>query len=227
MSYKSKLYDLLTSRFYDKKMDLDLVHEARRRVVSALNIVSGARVLEVGCGSGLNQPLLIEVLGEGGQIVAIDASIEMLKRAKVRAEEHGYADRVNFIHGDARKLDILLRDAGEEDEFDALFLTLILTVVPDWRRVFECAYARLRVGGRCGIMDSHWTKSSLVHWLVRSLYAANSKRPTFLPLQDIAADYQIEWLPPDDSFFFVASGTKRAPARSHFSTATLEARSAG
>lgn len=209
MLYKAKLYDLLTSRFYDKKMDLEMVHEARRRVVSALNLDSGARVLEVGCGSGLNQPLLIKVLGKTGQIVAIDASIEMLKRAKLRAEEHGYADRVNFIHGDARNLDILLKEAGEKDEFDTLFLTLILTVVPDWRRVFESAYARLKVGGRCGIMDSHWTKSSLIHWLVLSLYGADSKRPTFVPLQDMAVDYEIELIPPDDSLFFIASGTKR------------------
>lgn len=43
MSYNAKLYDFLTSRFYDKQMDLELVHEGRRRVVSILNIDSGAR----------------------------------------------------------------------------------------------------------------------------------------------------------------------------------------
>ena len=211
MSYASKLYDLLTSRFYDKQMDLELVHEARRRVVSGLKVVTGARVLEVGCGSGLNQPLLIKVLGETGQIVALDASIEMLNQAKVRAREQGYADRVVFIHGDARKLELLLRDAGEDDEFDALFLSLILTVVPDWQQVFETAYEHLKVGGRCGVMDSYWSKSSITHWLVRSLYAADSKRPTFVPLREIAAEYQIEFMPPapGDSFFFVASGTKK------------------
>jgi demethylmenaquinone methyltransferase/2-methoxy-6-polyprenyl-1,4-benzoquinol methylase len=211
MPYASKLYDLLTSRFYDKQMDLELVHKARRLVVSSIKVGPGARVLEVGCGSGLNQPLLIEALGETGQIVALDASIEMLNQAKVRAQEQGYADRMVFIHGDARKLDLLLRDAGEDDEFDALFLTLILTVVPDWRRVFENAYEHLKVGGRCGIMDSYWSKSSITHWLVRSLYAADSKRPTFVPLREIAAEYQVAFLPPapQDSFFFVASGTKK------------------
>jgi hypothetical protein len=42
MSYNAKLYDFLTSRFYDKQ-NLELVHEGRRRVVSTLNIDSGAR----------------------------------------------------------------------------------------------------------------------------------------------------------------------------------------
>ena len=202
MSYASKLYDLLTSRFYDKQMDLELVHEARRRVVSGLKVVPGARVLEVGCGSGLNQPLLIKVLGETGQIVALDASIEMLNQAKVRARKQGYADRVVFIHGDARKLDILLRDAGEDGQFDALFLTLILTVVPDWRQVFETAYEHLKDGGRCGVMDSYWSKSSITHWLVRSLYAADSKRPTFVPLREIAAEYQVEFYHPHPKVHF-------------------------
>ncbi len=209
MSYSSKVYDLITSRFYDQQLDLETVHEARRRVVSALNLGRGTRVLEVGCGSGLNQPLLIEALGESGQIIAIDASKEMLKKARQRAEEEHYADRVKFIHGDARKLDLLLRDADEEQEFDALSLTLILTVLPDWQRVFASAYARLRAGGRCGVMDSYWPKSSLMHWLVRSLYAADSKRTTFIPLREVATDYQIEFLPPENSLFFVASGIKK------------------
>jgi len=209
MPFESRFYDLVTSRFYDKQMDLDIVLEARRRVVAALRIAPGARVLEVGCGSGLNQPFLIEALGERGRIVAIDASSEMLKRARARAEAQGYASQVSFIHGDARKLDSLLLEAGEEGEFGALFLALILTVVPDWRRVFSLAYARLEAGGRCGVMDSYWEESSLVHWLVRLLYVADSKRPTFEPLQEIAADYEIEFLPPEDALFFVASGTKR------------------
>lgn len=208
MTVISKFYDLFTSRFYDKQMDLELVHEARRGVASALGITPGARVLEVGCGSGLNQPLLIEALGEGGKIVAIDASAQMLKLAEARAKEQGYADRVTFIHGDARKLDVLLREAGEAGEFDALSFTLILTVVPDWRRVFELGYAQLKVGGRCGIMDSYWPKPGMMLWLVGYLYAAKSKRPTFEPLREVASDYQIQFLPPEEALFFVASGSK-------------------
>lgn len=209
MTFKSKFYDLFTSRFYDKQMDLELVHEARGRVASALGVAPGARVLEVGCGSGLNQPLLMEVIGDAGRIVAIDASSEMLKKAKVRAVEQGYADRVTFILGDARKLNVLLKQAGEEGAFDALFLTLILTVVPDWRQVFELAYSQLKVGGRCGVMDSYWPKPSLTLWLVGLLYAADSKRPTFEPLREVASDYHIDLLPPDEPSFFVASGTKQ------------------
>ena len=201
MSYESKVYDFFTSRFYDKKLDLELVHEARRTVVSGLNALSGDRILEVGCGTGLNQPLLMEALGRDGRVVAIDASIEMLNQAQNRAEEQGYADRINFIHGDARKLDTLLRGAGEVDEFDGLLLTLILTVVPDWQQVFGLAYAHVKVGGRCGIMDSYWQESNYLYWLVRLFYAADSKRATFIPLEERARDYQIEFLPREDPVF--------------------------
>ncbi|MDD1647925.1 MAG: class I SAM-dependent methyltransferase, partial [Methanomicrobiales archaeon] len=66
---------------------------------AALRLESGARVLDLGSGSG---ELLCTWARDHGIIgVGIDMSQLFTEQAKLRAEELGVADRVGFIHGDA------------------------------------------------------------------------------------------------------------------------------
>ena len=66
---------------------------------AALRLESGARVLDLGSGSG---EMLCTWARDYGIIgVGIDMSQLFTEQAKLRAEELGVADRVEFIHGDA------------------------------------------------------------------------------------------------------------------------------
>jgi SAM-dependent methyltransferase len=66
---------------------------------AALRLDSGARVLDLGSGSG---EMLCTWARDYGVIgTGIDMSQLFTKQAKLRAEELGVADRVEFIHGDA------------------------------------------------------------------------------------------------------------------------------
>jgi SAM-dependent methyltransferase len=66
---------------------------------AALRLESGARVLDLGSGSG---EMLCTWARDHGVIgVGIDMSQLFTEQAKLRAEELGVADRVEFIHGDA------------------------------------------------------------------------------------------------------------------------------
>ena len=66
---------------------------------AALRLKSGARVLDLGSGSG--EMLCAWALDHGVIGTGIDMSPLFTEQAKLRAEELGVADRVNFIHGDA------------------------------------------------------------------------------------------------------------------------------
>src|SRR5512139_1742088 len=64
---------------------------------AALRLESGARVLDLGSGSG--EMLCTWARDHGG--IGIDMSQLFTEQAKLRAEELGVADQVKFIHGDA------------------------------------------------------------------------------------------------------------------------------
>jgi SAM-dependent methyltransferase len=65
----------------------------------ALRLESGARVLDLGSGSG---EMLCTWARDHGVIgIGIDMSQLYTEQAKLRAEELGVADQVKFIHGDA------------------------------------------------------------------------------------------------------------------------------
>src|SRR4030043_1829196 len=66
---------------------------------AALRLESGARVLDLGSGSG---EMLCTWARDHGVIgIGIDMSPLFTEQAKLRAEELGVADQVKFIHGDA------------------------------------------------------------------------------------------------------------------------------
>ncbi len=66
---------------------------------AALRLESGARVLDLGSGSG---EMLCTWARDHGIIgIGIDMSQLFTEQAKLRAEELGVADQVKFIHGDA------------------------------------------------------------------------------------------------------------------------------
>ena len=66
---------------------------------AALRLEAGARVLDLGCGSGEMLCTWARDLGIVG--TGVDLSALFTEQAKRRAVELGVADRVSFIHGDA------------------------------------------------------------------------------------------------------------------------------
>src|SRR5512138_2003067 len=66
---------------------------------AALRLEAGARVLDLGSGSG--EMLCTWACDHGISGTGIDLSQLFTAQAKRRAEELGVADRVKFIHGDA------------------------------------------------------------------------------------------------------------------------------
>jgi len=71
----------------------------RRGVVERLPLRPGDTVLDVGCGTGLCFPLLLDRIGPEGTVVGVDASAQMLDLAAEQMAEHGWRN-VQLVHAE-------------------------------------------------------------------------------------------------------------------------------
>ena len=134
------------ARFYDVlSLERPVYRPGRVAGIAALRLRPGDRVLDVGCGTGLNLPLLREAVGADGSVVGVDASTAMLRQANDRIRRAGWSN-VTVLEGDAARL----RAPGP---VDAVLFTYSLSVIGDWRGAWAQAMAVLRPGGRVAVVD--------------------------------------------------------------------------
>jgi SAM-dependent methyltransferase len=108
----------------------------------------GARVLELGCGTGRNAAWALAAGARG--YVGVDASPGMLARARDR-----FADpRVSWLEAD---LCAGARAAGAAGPFDLVLICLVLEHVEEVVPVLEAARSALARGGRLLVVELHPT----------------------------------------------------------------------
>lgn len=93
--------------------ELAVFEPIRRAAVARLGLRAGAKVLDVGCGTGLSLPLLHAAVGPGGRIVGIEQCPEMLAQARERVAEHGW--------GNVTLIEAAAEDAALDPGADAAF----------------------------------------------------------------------------------------------------------
>ena len=152
---KAKHYDL-TSRLYPVPGYPERAQ--RRRAVRALGLRPGDRVVDVACGTGLNFPLIEEVIGPDGRIVGVDLTDAMLAQAGDRVATNGWRN-ISLVQADAADFDF-------PAEVDAILSTYALTQVPECAAVIAHGSAALSAGGRWVVLDLK-IPGNLPRWLVR------------------------------------------------------------
>jgi ubiquinone/menaquinone biosynthesis C-methylase UbiE len=119
----------------------------RHRLVATLEVASGQRVLELGCGSG---QVTEQLTAAGAMVTAVDALPEMLARARARAPE------ADFVEADITSLEL-------EGSFDRVVLSFVLHNFDAGGRhtVLAQSTERLAPGGAIGILDWATPRSGL------------------------------------------------------------------
>ncbi len=117
--------------------------------------LSGAKVLDLGSGSGRDAYVLAQIVGEGGSVTGVDATAEQLAVATRHLDWHrkqfGYArSNVAFLEGDIARLGEL---ALESASFDVIVSNCVVNLVRDKAAVFAAAHRLLKPGGEMYFSD--------------------------------------------------------------------------
>ncbi|MDD2421939.1 MAG: methyltransferase domain-containing protein, partial [Heliobacteriaceae bacterium] len=112
--------------------------ERLRAIVGELAIQPGARVLDVGTGTGVLVPLLVPAVGPAGRVVALDLAGEMLKKAR----EKFPVRQVEFVQGD------IIRPPFPAASFDEIICNACFPHLQDKPRAVRQMAALLKPGGR-------------------------------------------------------------------------------
>jgi ubiquinone/menaquinone biosynthesis C-methylase UbiE len=139
---KAKHYDA-TSRLYPAPGYPQRAQ--RRRAVQALGLRPGDTVIDIACGTGLNFPLIEQLIGSEGRLVGVDLTDAMLDQARHRVARNGWRN-VSLVQADAV-------DFKFPTDVDAILSTYALTQVPDCAAVISHGAAVLSGGGRWVVLD--------------------------------------------------------------------------
>lgn len=122
------------------------VRVPQRRLTVSLAIERGERVVDLGCGTGVDTMDMLE-LASPGEVVAVDRSVAMLRAAAARAK--AMAMPLTTVCAGAEEYIA----SAERRGFDVLSVRFALAYV-DWPTMLAEVGALLRPGGRAGVLTN-------------------------------------------------------------------------
>ncbi len=117
--------------------------QGRAELLGQLEFPAGARVVELGAGTGRNVDYYADRLASLSEVLLVDLCPALLAQARVRTRRW---PRVRVIEADAAKY-------TPTGAIDCVYLSYALTMMPEWRNVLDNALAMLRTGGTLGVVD--------------------------------------------------------------------------
>ena len=141
----------------------------RDRLIDGLDVPKGGTVLELGCGTGRNISLAARRYPEA-RFFGLDISAEMLETANAAIAREGLSGKVKLARGDATDFDA--KALFGIAQFDRVFISYSLSMIPGWEKTVSAALAALAPGGSLHVVDfgqqeglPRWFRVLLRGWL--------------------------------------------------------------
>jgi len=133
-------------------------------LLQRIRLQQGMRLLDVGSGPGRLALPAARLVGETGQVVALDVQAKMLEKLRDRAEGRGL-NNIRTIHAAAGSGHV------DKDCFDRVLLVTVLGEIADKREALVEIHRSLRHGGILSVTevipDPHYTSLNRVRALCR------------------------------------------------------------
>jgi SAM-dependent methyltransferase len=121
--------------------------DVKRRFIEALDLRTGDRVLDLGCGPGTDLLALASAVGDRGTVIGVDNDPVMVSRAEERINS---VPSIEVRTGDAHLIPV--RDRS----MDRARTERVLQHVEDPSRVLAELHRVLRTGGLVGLAEPDW-----------------------------------------------------------------------
>ena len=182
--YQRYVYDV-TRRYY-------LI--GRNEMIAGLSPPRDGTILEIGCGTARN---LVEAANTfpNVSLYGFDISTEMLKTAARSVAKTPHAHRIALAQGDATTFDTGTMFARQN--FDRIFISYALSMIPDWQAIVPRAADHLADGGELhivdfGCMDTMPTiaRRAMLAWLAR--FSVTPRRDLESVVRDVAHHHGLQ-----------------------------------
>ena len=140
--------------FYDVTRKYYLL--GRDQLLREMNVQSGEKILEAGCGTARNLIILGKLHPEA-KLFGLDASAAMLETAQSKVDAAGVKNiTLKTALADDFKFD---ETFGLDAQFDKIFFSYSISMIPPWRESIDNALANLKPGGEMYIVDFYDQKN--------------------------------------------------------------------
>jgi len=115
------------------------------------NLKPGDTVLDLGSGAGFDCFLASIKVGDGGKVIGVDMTTEMIEKATSNAENAGYKN-IEFRLGELEDLPV------ENDSINVVISNCVINLVPDKEKVFKEVHRVLKKDGKMCVSDITLTR---------------------------------------------------------------------